>query len=455
MRDEKNEKAGKEAKAPRGNQGEHRGAVKAEKRPEKRLETRPEKKAVHTPKVGKENTAEKKENRSGGKRDVSGEKRDVSSCKALKRCGACLGFAGGYEKQLEEKRQQVGKLLGGFGSISPVLGMENPYFYRNKVHRVFGRDNRGHDIYGNYEEGSHRIVSVGECLIEDKLSQAVIDTVFSLLPSFKLRAYDEDLEWGFLRHVLVRRAFATGQLMVVLVTASSMFPGKNNFVKALRAAHPEITTIVQSINDKRTNMILGEREVVLYGKGTIEDELCGCRFRISPASFYQVNHDQTEVLYGKAVELARLTGKETVLDAYCGIGTIGIVAAKHAGKVFGVENNPAAIRDARLNARENGFSNLEFVCGDAGEYMQEMASRGEPLDVVFMDPPRAGSDKNFLEALLTLSPKRVVYVSCNPETLARDLRVLTREYQVEKMIPVDMFPATKHVETVVLMSKGK
>ena len=450
MRDEKSRERGAAEK-----QGE--GAKKAVKE-----EKKPGGKAGFKPKAGNDRAKEKKEGLTVRKKEGQPEKKkedrlekkmDGSSCKALKRCGACLGFACGYEKQLEEKRQQVGKLLGSFGSVSPVLGMENPYFYRNKVHRVFGRDNRGHDLYGNFEEGSHRIVTVGECLIEDRLSQSVIDTVFSLLPSFKLRAYDEDLEWGFLRHVLVRRAFATGQLMVVLVTASSMFPGKNNFVKALRSAHPEITTIVQSINSMHTNMILGEREVVLYGKGFIEDELCGCRFRISPASFYQVNHDQTEVLYGKAVELAGLTGKETVLDAYCGIGTIGIVAAKHAKKVLGVENNPAAIKDAKLNAKANGFDNLQFVCGDAGEYMQEMAARGEALDMVFMDPPRAGSDKNFLEAILTLSPERVVYVSCNPETLARDLRTLTKKFQVKKMIPVDMFPATKHVETIVLMSR--
>ena len=374
-------------------------------------------------------------------------------CPVMKKCGACQGFAEGYEKQLEEKRQLVGHYVGGFGKVSPIMGMKEPLYYRNKVHRAFGRDQRGHDTYGTYAEGTHRLVQVKKCLIEDELSQAVIDTVFSLLPSFKLRTYDEDLGYGFLRHVLVRRAFGTGEMMVVLVTASSVFPGKNNFVKALVKAHPQITTVVQNINDKKTSMILGERQQAIYGKGFIRDELCGCSFKISPKSFYQVNHDQTEVLYGKAVELAGLTGRETVIDAYCGIGTIGIVASQKAKRVLGVELNPEAIRDARGNARDNGRTNMEFVCGDAGRYMQEMEARGEKVDVVFMDPPRTGSDKAFLEACLNLAPKRIVYVSCNPETLGRDLKILERGYQVKEICPVDMFPGTRHLETIVLMSR--
>ena len=244
--------------------------------------------------------------------------------------------------------------------------------------------------------------------------------------------------------------------MVVLVTASPVFPSKNNFVKALRKVHPEITTVVQNINDRGTSMVLGTRDVVLYGKGFIEDKLCGCTFRISAQSFYQVNPVQTEILYQKAIEAAGLTGKETVLDAYCGIGTIGLIAASKAKQVTGVELNKEAVRDAIKNAKRNQTKNITFYCEDAGEFMLKMAAEDQQLDVVFMDPPRSGSSEVFLDCLAKLAPKKVVYVSCNPETLARDLRILKKKgYQMQEAWPVDMFPFCDHVETVVLLSKGE
>lgn len=244
--------------------------------------------------------------------------------------------------------------------------------------------------------------------------------------------------------------------MLVLVTGTPVFPSKNNFVKAITKQFPEIKTVVQNINPYRTNLVLGDVQKVLYGKGYIEDILCGCKFRISPKSFYQINPVQTEVLYNKAIEFANLKGKETVLDTYCGIGTIGIVAAKNgAGEVIGVELNKDAVKDAVQNARANSLKNIRFYQGDAGEFMQSVTEEDEKPDVVFMDPPRAGSDEKFLSSLIKMDPKTVVYISCNPETLARDLAYVTQNstYKIQKIQPVDMFPHTAHIETVVLMSR--
>jgi 23S rRNA (uracil1939-C5)-methyltransferase len=315
---------------------------------------------------------------------------------------------------------------------------------------------KGNVISGIYEEKSHRIVSVDDCMIEDKKSQEIIRTIRGMLKSFKIKTYDEDTGYGLLRHVLVRRGFSTGEIMVVLVTVSPIFPSKNNFVKALRKEHPEITTVVLNVNDRQTSMVLGDRNIVLYGPGFIKDRLMGLTFRISPSSFYQVNPVQTEVLYGKAMEFAAMTGKERVIDAYCGTGTIGIIASGNARDVIGVELNRDAIRDARMNARENKIRNVRFVPGDAGWFMEGMAAEGEKVEVVLMDPPRAGSDRKFLHSLLTLSPEKIVYVSCNPETLARDLACLTkRDYLVKKMQPVDMFPLTDSVEVVCLLENRR
>ena len=246
--------------------------------------------------------------------------------------------------------------------------------------------------------------------------------------------------------------------MVVLVTSTPVFPAKKRFTEALLKLHPEITTILMNLNDRYTSMVLGEQEKVLYGPGKIQDILCGCQFQISAKSFYQINPAQTEALYLKAMEYAGLTGSETVIDAYCGIGTIGLVAAKRgAKKVVGVELNRDAVKDAIENAKLNKLSNAWFCAGDAGEFMREMSLEKEPADVVFMDPPRAGSDRTFLSSLIALSPQKVVYISCNPETQQRDLRYLTSKgpYRVTRIQPVDMFPHTNHVETVVLLSKGE
>lgn len=375
-------------------------------------------------------------------------------CPVSRKCGGCQLMNLSYPEQLKFKQAKVVKLLGSFHRVNEIIGMDYPFHYRNKVQAAFGRTRSGEIISGVYQSSTHNIVKTEKCLIEDKKADEIILTIRKFVKDFKLTVYDERKGNGFLRHVLVKRGFATNEIMVVLVTGTGVFPSKNNFIKALLNVHPEITTIVQNINNKFTSMVLGEKETVLYGKGYIEDVLCGCTFRISPKSFYQINPIQTEILYGKAIDFAGLSGKEKIIDAYCGIGTIGIVASKNAGEVIGCELNPDAIKDAKINAKINGIENIKFVCADAGEFMLGMKEQGEKCDVLFMDPPRAGSDKRFLSCAVALSPEKIVYISCNPETQQRDLYYLIKNgYKVKKIQPVDMFPYTAHVETVVLLSK--
>ncbi len=377
----------------------------------------------------------------------------MKQCPYMKKCGGCQYIDVPYEKQLQDKKKKMQNLLGKFGKVDPIIGMKDPYRYRHKVHAVFGYE-KGGPISGIYEEKSHRIVKIDRCLIEHEKADEIILSVRSLLKSFKIKTYDEKTDIGLLKHVVVRVSKATGQIMVILVLRSPILPSKNNFAKALVKLHPEISTIVINVNEKRTTMVLGKRDIVLYGKGYIEDTLCNVKFRLSPQSFYQVNPEQTEILYAKAMEMAQLTGKETVVDAYCGIGTIALVAAQRAAKVFGVELNPEAVKDARENARRNQAKNVSFVCQDAGQWMVDAASRREKADVVFMDPPRSGSDEAFLSSVCKLAPEKIVYISCGPDTLARDLAYLTKHgYGVKKIQPVDMFPMTSHVECIVRLGR--
>lgn len=374
-----------------------------------------------------------------------------SLCPVFRQCGGCQYLDMPYEEQLKKKQKDLQALLGTFCKIPPVLGMEQPFYYRNKVHAVFGYQ-KGEAVSGVYQAGTHKLVPVERCMIEDQKADEIIGTIRGMLKSFKIRTYDEDSGYGLLRHVLIRKGFATGEIMVVLVTASPVFPSKNNFIKVLRSKHPEITTIVQNINGRGTSMVLGNQEHVLFGKGYIEDVLCGCRFRISSKSFYQVNPVQTERLYNKAIEMAGLTGKETVLDAYCGIGTIGILAAQKAGQVIGVELNQDAVKDAIVNAKCNDVKNIRFYQNDAGVFMNQMAQEGASVDVVFMDPPRSGSTEEFIRAVKTVGAKKVVYVSCGPESLARDLAVFEKlGYVVKCGGGVDLFPMTSHTESIVLL----
>ena len=376
-------------------------------------------------------------------------------CPYRKKCGGCQLQNLSYERQLSFKQVKVIKLLGKYAHVDEIIGMENPYHYRNKVQAAFS-EKRGEIISGVYQSSTKTVTAVESCLIQDKIADEIILTIRKLLKSFKLRPYNSDTNKGFLRHVLVKRSFKTNQIMVVLVTATEEFKAKEKFVNALLNRHPEITSVVQNVNADYNGLMLGEKSKVLFGNGYIEDILCGLRFRISPKAFYQINPTQTEVLYNKALEFAGLNGNQTVLDAYCGTGTIGIIAAQKAKSVVGVEINADAVKDALINAELNGINNIDFYEADAGDYMVEAAAMGENFDIVIMDPPRAGASLEFLRSLVKLSPKKVVYVSCNPKTLARDLSFLTRKgYKVQKIQPVDMFPHTEHVETVVLLSRQK
>ena len=424
----------------------------------------PAKGTEKTKATGKANAAGKtkvtagKENRVpvGQGREKTAVKKKSGLCPVADKCGGCSWINKPYVEQLKNKEKQLKELLAPFCKVEGVIPMEHPEHYRNKVHAVFG-ENRYHDaISGIYEQKSHRIVPVDSCLIENANADEIIVSIRGLLKSFHIRPYNEDTGYGLLRHVLIRTGHVTGQIMVVLVLASPILPSKNNFVKALLKLHPEITTVVINVNNRNTSMVLGDKEHVIYGKGYIEDELCGKRFRISPRSFYQVNPVQTEILYGKALEYAGLTGKETVVDAYCGTGTIGMIASDKAAKVIGVELNADAVRDARNNAKANQIRNIQFYQNDAGKFLVEMAGQGAKVDVVLMDPPRSGSTEEFMNSVAQIGPERIVYVSCNPETLVRDLKYFKKKgYRVSKGVGVDMFPFTEHVETVVLLSHKK
>lgn len=372
------------------------------------------------------------------------------------------------------------------GIVRPILGMTDPYHYRNKVTSPFApgrrvasgsRANGGiavkmgskgkkgraaapqcEILTGMYAAHSHRLVPTDECLLENKQAKSAILAIRDIMLRFGMQPYDEDAHVGFLRHAVVRVGHESGEVLVTLVTNEREFPASRSFCRELVKRCPFITTVVQNVNTRQTNVILGEEEHVLYGPGFILDRLCGLSFRISSRSFYQVNATQTEVLYRAAIDLAGLTGRETIIDAYCGTGTIGLVAAKNgAARVIGVDSVASAIRDARQNARHNGVENAEFVAADAGDFMRERAAQMQGSDtntVLFMDPPRAGSDEAFLGAACVLAPARIVYISCNPETQARDVAYLLRAgYEITAVQPVDMFPHTAHVESICLLTR--
>ena len=378
----------------------------------------------------------------------------MKPCPVREVCGGCQLQHFTYRKQLEFKLEKARREVGSFASVDEIVGMDDPYFYRNKVQISFGYDYKGRVLAGNYVTSTHTIVPVKQCQLADKKANDIFNTIISLQRSFRLSVFDEHAMQGFLRHVLVRTSSDGEEVMVVIVAGSPIFPKKNGFINALLEKHPYITTIVLNVNNRRTSMILGDRSMVLFGKGYIEDELLGYTFRISPSSFYQVNHVQTEKLYRLVSEFAQLKKEDVVMDAYCGTGTIGITLADQCKEVLGVEINKEAVRDAGKNARINGISNISFYCDDAGKYMVRMAQQKQKVDVVIMDPPRAGSDEKFLSSLIRLSPDRIVYVSCNPVTQKRDLKYLTnRGYKVKKIKAVDMFPFTEHVECVALLKR--
>lgn len=384
------------------------------------------------------------------------KKEKTSRCPFSNHCGGCTDIDTPMDVQLAEKQRTVLECIGTYGPVEKIIAMKNPGRYRHKVTSIFGLDFRGRPVCGVYRARSHEIVPVTSCMIENRIADSIVQTIYNMLPSFKLKVYDEVTGQGVIRAVQVRVAEHTGQVMVTIVTNGPAFPSKQHFVEELVKQQERITTIVQNINSQNTTMILGSTEKILYGPGYIEDELCGKRFRISSRSFYQINPLQTEKLYNIAIDMAGLSGKETVFDAYCGIGTIGICASDKAKQVIGVELNEKAIEDAKSNAQLNGVANIRFEADDAGDFARDLAEQGEKIDVLFMDPPRSGASEEFLKSVLALSPKKVVYISCNPETLGENLKVLTAGgYEMKKAVPVDMFPYTKNIETVALLQRKK
>lgn len=373
-------------------------------------------------------------------------------------CGGCSGCILPYEKTLQIKLKRLRETVKGIAEPETIVPSPRPLYYRNKVHRVL-TGAVGHPVAGIYQAGTHRVIPVKHCLIEDESAQVLIADTVKLIAQMRYTIYDEDTGRGQLRHILVRTAHKTGEVMLVLVSAENFLPGAKEFVKRIVHLHPELTSIVLSINPKRTTFVLGDTEKVLYGPGFIRDKLAGRIFRLSASSFYQINSEQTEQLYQKAISLTGLNGKQTVIDAYCGIATIGLVAAKKAGLVLGAELNERAVNDAIRNIHENKVKNVRVLKADAGRFLERLSKNphADPDNVVlFLDPPRSGATKQFVQSALHLAPGRIIYISCGPESLARDLKILKRKYEIDKMIAFDMFPyAMEHVETLVSLSRKK
>lgn len=373
-------------------------------------------------------------------------------CHLSRRCGGCQLQHMQYQAQLHWKQQQVQRLMGRWGTVQPICGMEDPWHYRNKVIASLAYNKKGKIVAGIYEEESHRVVGYSFCMIQDPRAAAILHSLCQIMEELKLEPYQEDKRRGLIRHCLIRLGQHSGQILVCLVTASAIFPARRQLVERLRQRHPEITTLVMNVNSRSTSVVLGQQERVLWGKGTITDRCCGLDFTLSARSFYQVNSAQTEVLYRQALRMAGLNGKQRVLDAYCGIGTIGLIAASKSKEVIGVEVNAAAVNNAITNARSNRIRNAFFLHQDAGQFMEQAAREHQHFDVVLMDPPRSGADDRFLNSLVRLNPQRIVYISCNPFTQAQDVKKLVEKgYGVREMVPVDMFPMTVHTELICLL----
>ena len=378
----------------------------------------------------------------------------INKCSYAKYCGGCSLQGFSYEKQLEKKQEYIEKLLKKFHKVNTIIGMDNPMDYRNKVQVTFGYDDKRRVICGNFIPSTHIIVPIDDCMISDTKAMEIIGTIKKLIIKYQISIFDEDALKGCVRHVQIRLT-STNEYMVILVVGTNTIPKCGLLIKDLLRKHPEIKTIVQNINRKHTSMVLGDRNITLYGKGYIQDVLCGKKFKLSANSFYQVNKRQTEVLYNTAIALANFNKTETVVDAYCGIGTIGLIASNKIGKLIGIELNRRAIKDAVTNMKLNKVDNAVFVSADAGEYMARLAKSKARIDAVIMDPPRSGADDKFLSSLVRLKPKKVLYISCGPESLRNNLKYLTRSgYIVDEIQPVDMFPYTDHVETIVLLSRA-
>ena len=374
-------------------------------------------------------------------------------CPVGKKCSSCQLLNLSEKDQLKYKENLCRRLSGGLYPTEAITPSPRTRGYRNKAQFVFRREGNGM-VSGIWRSGARTIVPTDRCALCSERANELAGTLCRLFYSFKVVPYDPFTGRGWLKSVVIREA-AQG-MMLIINGADSAFPAKRTFASALKKACPPLSTAVIAVNRDPSKLFTGKVSEILFGDGTITDELCGKRFILSPTAFYQVNREQTARLYQKAIELLNLKGRETLLDAYCGIGTIGIIAAGHAGRVIGVELNQEAIRDARRNAKLNGVENITFVAADSKDFAKELADSGERIDAAVIDPPRAGCAASFLKALAKLNPERIVYISCNPETQARDIRVLGRlGYRAERAFPYDMFPQTNHVECVTLMTRER
>ncbi|WP_447405874.1 23S rRNA (uracil(1939)-C(5))-methyltransferase RlmD [Clostridium perfringens] len=389
------------------------------------------------------------------------EERVNPSCSIYKRCGGCKLQHASYKAQLDFKWERVKDCVSKIGKLDPSivkypLGMENPWRYRNKVQLPIGLIN-GEVKIGFFAPRSHDIIDMESCLIQDEIGDKVVKLTREWIEKFNIRPYNVDGEYdekGIVRHIMIRRGFTTNEVMVVLVTNGENLPHKEEFVDLMVKNIPGIKSVIQNINSKKTNVILGLESKTLWGEDTISDYIGDFRFNISPLSFFQVNPTQTEVLYGKALEYANLTGNEEVFDAYCGTGTITLFLSQKAKKVYGVEIIPQAIDNAWINAKENKVENVEFFVGESEVVIPDLINKGVKADVVVVDPPRKGCDKKLLDAITNIDAKKIVYVSCDPSTLGRDLKVLEENgYKTLEVQPVDMFPNTAHIENVALLIK--
>ncbi len=382
--------------------------------------------------------------------------RQKDECEIYEKCGGCAMRHIEYKETLEMKKQSVETTLKKQGidaKVKDIIGMDTPIYYRNKLQYPIGKDIDGTPVMGIFAERTHRIIPTEKCYIQNERLQEIANKIFEFIKDNKIPVYNEMKLSGEIRHLVLRVGIKTNDVMVTIVTNKKKITKEKELVKFITENFPDVKTIVKNINDFNTNVILGEKNVILFGDGYIYDELLGYKFKISPMSFYQVNPIQTEKLYSKAIEYANLTGKETVFDLYCGIGTIGICASKNVKKLYGIETIHEAIEDAKINALENEIKNAEFFVGDVEKALPEFIEKNNiKPDVIFIDPPRKGCERVAIETILKIEANRIVYVSCNPATLARDLKMLSEKYNIEEVTPVDMFPYTSHVECVAVLN---
>lgn len=377
------------------------------------------------------------------------------SCKYFKKCGNCQLLNKSYEETLKHKLNYVNECLKKYNikeKVSDIIDADPNTKYRNKMIVAYKYQN-GKILSGFYEENSHKIVDIDYCLMHSDLQNEIANGIKKIFTDLKIKPYDEDKRTGLIRYVLIREAVYQKEVLITLVTSTDMFPARSEVVKRIRSLSPLIKTITQNINPRKTSIIFGDKERVLYGDGLIKDDMCNITFNLGSKSFYQINPYQTTKLYQKVFELAKFKGNETIIDAYSGVGTIGMILSKNVKNVISVENNRQAVDAAIINAKNNNIKNVKFICDDATKFILKLSKENIKIDAIVMDPPRSGSTPEFLNAAIRFSPKKIIYVSCDPLTLARDLAILTKYYQITDTVCVDMFCWTNHVETIVMLSK--